>query len=260
MTKKTIQTIVFIGAGNVASHLATALKKSGKEILQICSKSGNSAKELAEITGAEYTAGLGNIIPNADLYIISVPDSAVAGIAAELRLGNSFAVHTSGFYSMDFIKEVSKNIGVLYPLQTFSKKRKICFHSVPVCTESNNETNLGLLEELAKSITPDVRHTDSAQRKQIHLAAVFACNFSNLMYSIAGEILEKAGVPFDILQPLIAETSKKITEITAEEAQTGPARRNDTVVITEHIKMLENAGIKNIYEILSRMIIEKYIK
>jgi predicted short-subunit dehydrogenase-like oxidoreductase (DUF2520 family) len=260
MKTNSISTIVFIGAGNVASQLASAFQNTGRKILQVYSRTENSAKELASKINCDFTSDTEDIIKNADVYIISVSDSAIAEVVAKLKLDKSLVVHTSGFHTMDILDNVSKNIGVFYPLQTFSKNRKIDFLNIPVCVEANSADNLTLLEDLARSFTADVRYIESAQRKIIHLSAIFACNFTNHMYSIAEEILKDAYIPFDILKPLICETAEKVMDIEPVEAQTGPARRNNLEVVQQHLKMLDNEEYRELYKRLSELITNKYIK
>jgi predicted short-subunit dehydrogenase-like oxidoreductase (DUF2520 family) len=253
-----IQTIVFIGAGNVATHLTEAFRNTGRKIIQIYSRSEVTAHALSERSGIPHTSDLNLISQDADLYIISVADSALPQIDLSLRIGDKLAVHTSGFHPMEAIKNISNNIGVFYPLQTFSKDHPVVYNNIPLCIEANNNDNLALLEDLALSFTADVRQVDSLQRKKIHLAAVFACNFTNHLYGIAEEILRTCDVPFDIMKPLIKQTAQKIIAMDPNEAQTGPARRNDHLVIEQHLQMFDDAEMKAIYKMLSEMIIKKY--
>jgi len=260
MKTNSLSTIVFIGAGNVASQLASAFQNTGRKILQVYSRTESSAKELASKINADFTSDIKKLVKDADIYIISVSDSGISEVAKKLKLKDSFVVHTSGFLAMDILDKVSENIGVFYPLQTFSKNRKVDFLSIPVCVEANSEENLVMLEDLARSFTVDVRYVDSSQRKIIHLSAIFACNFTNHLYYVAEEILKNSGLPFDILKPLIRETAEKIMDVEPAEAQTGPARRNDLNVIKQHLEMLDNDEYRELYEKISKMIADKYIK
>ena len=260
MKANTISSIVFIGAGNVACKLSEGFKDTGRKVLQVYSRTETSARSLASMLNADFTSDLNKIEKGADIYIISVSDGAVPEIVKNLKLGKGLVVHTSGILAMEMLENVSQNIGVFYPLQTLSKNRKIDFLSIPVCVEANKEENLALLEDLARSFTTDVRYIDSPQRKLIHLAAVFASNFANQMYSIAEEIIKESEIPFDILKPLILETAEKIMYLDPYEAQTGPARRNDKNVINQHLEMLKNTNYNECYQLLSEMIANKYKK
>jgi len=258
MKKNSIDTIVLIGAGNVATHLAAAFKDTGRRIIQVYSRNEASAKQLAENIGVSWCCDLKDIIQDADLYIISVTDAAIENIVKELKTNGCMVVHTSGFKPMAFIKDVSENYGVFYPLQTFSKNKSLDYLSIPVCIEANNDDNLKLLEDLARSFTTDVRLINSEQRKIIHLAAVFTSNFTNAMYGVAEEILLKGDIPFNILKPLIRETADKVMLLNPTEAQTGPARRKDTETMHEHLSMLENDDYRELYEKISSLIQKKY--
>ena len=134
-------------------------------------------------------------------------------------------VHTSGSVPIDTIS--AKRKGVLYPLQSFTKEKEIDFSTVPLCIEASNKDDLVVLKKLANTISKSVFEVSSIQRAQIHLAAVFANNFSNHMYTIANELCEKEGLPFDLLKPLIMESTAKLQVLKPDKAQTGPAIRND---------------------------------
>jgi len=249
------QKIVFIGAGNVASHLGKALKDAGNEILQVYSRTEKSASLLAQKLETTSTSNISEIYSNADLYVISVSDDNVDQILGKLTLKDKLVVHTSGFLPMDTLKQVSENYGVFYPLQTFSKSREVEMRSVPICIEANTPENLQLLNSLAGQISSDVRQINSDQRKVLHLSAVFACNFPNFMYAIAEKILQNHDMDFSILKPLILETAQKIQELEPANAQTGPAIRGDERVINAHLKMLDNyPAYQKLYQIITDQI------
>lgn len=255
---KTInQKIIFIGAGNVATHLALALHKKGYIISQVYSRHLSTASPLAKALKCAYTDVIAAIDTTADIYIIAVKDDAVSAIANTLRLKNKIVVHTSGSVPMDALKSVSKNYGVFYPLQTFSKNKKINFNNVPVCIEAINLPTLKNLSTLAQSISDNVQKINSEQRKVIHLAAVFACNFSNHLYAIADNILTANKLSLDILKPLIEETATKIMYNTPADVQTGPAVRNDKETMNSHLQLLQgNKEYQRLYQLLSKSIIE----
>ncbi len=248
--------IVFIGAGNVATHLGLALKKTGQNILQVVSQKNTSANTLAKILNCDFTSDLNKINTHADIYIIAVKDDAIVEVAKQLHLKDKIVVHTSGSISMENVRASSKNYGVFYPLQTFSKGKKVNFLKIPICLEANNSSTFKVLETLAKSISNDVQKTNSEQRKNIHIAAVFACNFSNHMYTIAEEILKSNKLSIDILKPLIEETAKKIKKNSPAEMQTGPAIRGDKKIMKAHSKLITNKKQKQIYQLISSSIID----
>lgn len=235
-----IKSIVLIGSGNVATHLGLALKNAGCEIWQVYSPNAKHASVLAKKLKAKYTNHIESIFPEADLYIMAIKDDAINNLAQQLKLKDKIIVHTSGSASMDTLKGVSKHIGVFYPLQTFSKNKKIAITKVPFCIESNNKNTENLLLNLAYSISADVRKISSEQRKTLHVAAVFACNFTNHLFTISEKILKDHAISFDILKPLIHETIHKIDSHSPKEMQTGPAKRKDTKTIQAHLAFLKD--------------------
>jgi predicted short-subunit dehydrogenase-like oxidoreductase (DUF2520 family) len=247
-----IQNIILIGAGNVATHLGLAIQKTGRWIVQVYSKTEENARQLSEKLHADYSVDLKTISTEADLYIVSVTDDVIGKIAKSLRLKGKMIVHTSGSVSMDVLKNCSDNFGVLYPLQTFSKTREIDLSIVPLCIEANSKDNLQLLERFSKELSRKVVEVDSEKRKILHLAAVFASNFPNFMFSIADKILTENKLDFELLRPLILETAMKVQELKPEEAQTGPARRGDEEILKKHIRLLkEYPEYQKIYNIMS---------
>ena len=156
------------------------------------------------------TTNLDEIIDSADIYILAVKDDAIAAIVKKINISNALLVHTSGTTNLDVLKKSTKNFGVFYPLQTFSKSKTIDFLQVPICIEASNKQAENMLMQLAKSISNNVYKVNSIKRKKIHLAAVFACNFTNHLYAIAEGILKKEKLPFQLLIPLIEETANKI--------------------------------------------------
>ncbi len=252
---KEIKKISLIGAGNVATHLAKTFVDAGKEITQVFSRDFHRARELAIKCEAVPVDIISGISQEADLIVISVSDDALVEVVGQLKVGNTLVVHTSGSVSMDVLKPLGENIGVFYPLQTFSKERDIRFNEVPLCLEAGSMGNLELLKTLAISITEKNYFIDSEQRKKLHLAAVFACNYPNYLYSIAEKLLEENGLSFEMMKPLIVETAEKAKAISPSKAQTGPAFRKDKKIIDKHIRMLsDNNDFREVYELLSKKI------
>jgi predicted short-subunit dehydrogenase-like oxidoreductase (DUF2520 family) len=246
-----------IGAGNVATHLGLALKNNGYCILQVFSRTESSASKLSGKLRSEFITNLDKLNLHADLYIVSVPDDAVDAVVQKIKLKDRMIVHTSGSLPMNVLKDLSANYGVVYPLQTFSKTRKVDFETIPVCVEANSKMGLDTLKKFAATISGDVREVSSEQREKLHLAAVFASNFPNLMYSIAAEIVKQAHLDFSILRPLIKETAEKVMELDPLQAQTGPAKRGDQKILEKHLEMLKGSPeFKEIYQLLSKGIQE----
>lgn len=254
-----LKNIVLIGAGNVATHLGLALNKAGIKVLQVYSRTPESAERLASQLQTSFTINLDLLIEDAHLYIIAVADHALDDVVKGMKARNKFVVHTSGFADMNLLEPHAQNHGVLYPLQTFSRTRNIDFSSVPVCIEANSLQNIELLNLLASRISGDIRTIPSSRRRILHLAAVFACNFPNFMYGVAESILQKANLDFDLLKPLILETATKVQSVRPGKAQTGPAVRGDSKVMKEHLEMLKtDPEFMELYGMISEAIATLY--
>jgi predicted short-subunit dehydrogenase-like oxidoreductase (DUF2520 family) len=251
------QNIVLIGSGNVATHLGSALKKAKQNIIQVYSRNKASAKELAETFHCDYTNQLNKITHEADVYIVCIKDDVIEDLASHLPLKDKIIVHTSGSMPMHCLKKSSKNIGVLYPLQTFSKLKKVDFKNVPMCIEANNRSTYTILEQLAKTISKNVLPINSEQRLNIHIAAVFACNFTNHMYTIADNILKANKLSLDLIKPLITETAEKIKDNAPDKMQTGPAIRGDKKTMDRHLKTISTNEYKKLYKLISADIQKK---
>lgn len=253
-----IKKIVVLGAGNVATHLVKAFIKEGFNICQIYSRSIESARELGIKTGVHYTNVIDDIYKHADVYIICLKDSIISSVLAKISLENNpLLIHTAGSVSKEELGAFSKNYGVLYPLQTFSKDRELYFRNIPLCYDANNTANMQYLKKLCSSLSDNNYKIGDEERKVLHLAAVFACNFSNYMYSLAEDILEAKNIEFDIMKPLIQETASKIIELSPRKAQTGPAIRNDKITMNKHKDLLENNNeLRKLYTFISNNILK----
>lgn len=249
--------IVFIGAGNLAVNLAVALYRKGFRVTQIYSRTEESAKTLADKVNAGWVTDLKEVTHRATLYIIALKDAALIELLPQITAGKSDAllVHTAGSVPMDIWKGLTPRYGVLYPMQTFSKQREVDFSEIPFFIEALHAEDVFLLKEIASSLSNKVYEAHSEQRRSLHLAAVFACNFTNHMYTLAADILEKHGLPFDAMLPLIDETARKVHHLPPLQAQTGPAIRYDKNVIDKHLELLsEYPEARNVYEMLSESI------
>lgn len=254
--------IILIGAGNVAHHLAAALLKAGENLCQIYSRTLDAARQLGMKTGISYTAEINEIYPDGDVYIYCVSDDVLPSIVKTIRMkDDALILHTSGSQSIDVFKSFAQHYGVLYPIQTFSKKRELDFREIPLCIEGNSASVLSRIKRMAEKLSDKIYEINSAQRKELHLAAVFACNFPNYLYSVAGKLLENSGLPFSMLRPLIFETAHKVMLLSPEEAQTGPARRGDESIMSMHKNMLKgDKELLKIYTMLSEAIRESQDK
>lgn len=242
--------LVILGAGNVATHLARAfLNAENLKLLQVYNRHPEPLASFKEI--AATTTDI-SALKKADIYIIAIKDDVIPDVADKIPWQDGIMAHTSGSISIDALKKF-KNRGVFYPLQTFSKERKIDFMEIPLCIEGNSKRNFQLLSDLGRQISNKIYAIDSQQRKSLHLSAVFVNNFSNHLYTLAAGICEEQKLPFEILKPLIKETAAKIEELPPRQAQTGPALRHDQKTIAAHLKMLKLAEEK-IYSLLTQSI------
>ena len=249
--------ITIIGSGNVATHLAAAFKNAGHRIVQVYSRDMQNAALLAYHVGAEAIDNLEQVNTETEIFIISVKDDAIGPIVEKLAVYDKLTAHTSGATSIDVLRAFTDSAGVFYPLQTFSKTKEVNFRSVPLCIEGADEQITKQLIELAQTVSNNVYKVSSAQRKVLHLAAVFACNFPNYLYNIAQQLLADHNMDFEMLRPLILETAEKIQNHEPVEVQTGPAVRNDKNTMAAHLQMLDKQpDFKEIYELLSQGIIK----
>lgn len=246
--------IVCIGSGNVATHLANALKAKGADLIQIWSRDLANAFELAKSINSIAISDLNEIDRSADLYIIAVKDDAISAVSDSLRDIDGLIVHTSGATSIEALSAL-RNYGVLYPLQTFSKAKPINFANVPLCIEGSNAYSLEVLKNVGSKLSSPVYEVDSERRKILHLAAVFACNFVNHLYTLSDKIVEHFALDFEMLRPLIMETALKVQTELPINVQTGPAVRSDEQTMIKHQDLLnEMPELKEIYQTLSKSI------
>ena len=248
--------ISVIGAGNVAHSLVPALLSKGYLIDYVFSRNPQHAKKFAKNFDIKWTDNLNDL--TGDIVIMAVTDSAIEQISAKLAMqSNQVIVHTAGSQPIDVIAKYHKHAGVLYPLQTFSVQRKVNFENLPVLIETNSDYANKQLSDIANNISSSVLQVNSNERLQIHTAAVFVCNFTNLMYTYGKDILDNHNLPFEVLKPLIKETADKVLSNAPENMQTGPAVRNDKATLTRHINQLD-ADMAQKYEQLSNWIKKRH--
>ena len=232
--------VAMIGRGRVATHMSKALLKAGNGVVSVNSR---TLEELPQ---------------DADVYIIAVKDSALQDVIRQLtnllktKNDAPLIVHTAGSMPLSVFEGYAENGGVFYPMQTFSMEREVDFREIPLFIEGKDKR----IRELAESISEHVYELSSDDRKYLHLAAVFACNFANHCYTLAAEVLEKKGLPFDVMLPLVDETARKVHELHPKEAQTGPAIRGDKNVMAAQAALLDSR-MKAIYTLMSESIQEK---
>lgn len=248
--------IVIIGSGNVATHLGRALAAE-ENVVQVYSRTIGNARLLADRVGCSATDSVADIVPDADVYVFSVKDDVLPALAGSIRSTNPDAVflHTAGSVPMEVFKGNAERYGVLYPMQTFSKDREVCFREVPCFVEANDPATLQLALDLACRVSDNVRELSLEKRKTLHLAAVFACNFPNHCYHLAERILSDAGIDFSVMLPLIDCTAQKVHSTEPRLAQTGPAVRNDQTIINRHLSLIDDDMMRQIYTLMTQSII-----
>lgn len=252
--------IALIGAGNLATVLGHALYNAKHDIVQVYSRTMAAAKQLAERLNAVPTDDLETITNDADLYIIALKDSVLDEVIGKICPNRSekLFVHTAGSMPIDVFRGRTERYGVLYPMQTFSKKRIIDFRNIPVFVEANSISTMQTIIGVAQSVSDNVQELSSADRRHLHLAAVWACNYVNHCYDLAAEVLQKVGLPFDVMLPLTDETARKVHELSPREAQTGPAIRYDENIIEAQMQLMNNnPKARKIYELMAKSIHEK---
>lgn len=228
--------VAIIGRGNVASHLFSALKDK----TEVCLVNPHTFENYPQ---------------DPDIVLICVSDNAIEEVVNKLPISNSIVAHTAGSIPMDILKGKTSDYGVFYPLQTFSKDAILDYSEIPVFIEGSSPETVKKLKELASLFSKEIKEADSQTRKSLHLASVFACNFTNALAGIAEGLLKKSGIEFSVLFPLIKQTVNKLELMSPKEAQTGPAKRGDTKVMMSHMEMLsESPDLGEIYSLLSSLI------
>lgn len=248
--------IAIVGSGNVANHLGRALVQAGLPLHQVLGRNQAATQALAQELDCSYSFILEELDPECDLCLLAVNDDAIAEVAAAMPEGNFLLAHTSGGVNMNVLASSGPRIGVFYPLQTFSKGIEVAFQRIPICLEASVESDLIALESLAGQLSTIQHRVNSEQRKAVHLAAVFVNNFSNHLYQIGSELLDEAGLPMEILHPLMEETARKAQQGPPADWQTGPARRGDERVMAAHEQALSAHPLfQKIYTLVSQSIL-----
>jgi predicted short-subunit dehydrogenase-like oxidoreductase (DUF2520 family) len=254
--------VSIIGAGNLAWHLAPALDNAGFVVREIYARNKSQASDLIKrLYQAEFHPDLDFTDSPSDLFLVAVSDSAIEAVAAEIELpSGAIIAHTSASQPAGVLAHaVTDRFGVFYPLQTFTRGKKVDFQKVPILIESAETETLDVLKKVASSLSGKVQQADEYSRRAVHLAAVFACNFTNHMLKVAEDICEAHNYDLSVLYPLITETVDKALNMGPESAQTGPARRHDFRTLDRHLHLLSgNEELSEIYRLISQHISDTY--
>ena len=245
--------LVILGSGNLATQLSLALQDSGHNIMQVYSPTPEHATTLANKLGCQAVSTLSDVRTDADAYIISVKDDAIKGLAESLCPDRTKAVfmHTAGSVPMEIFDTQAVHYGVLYPMQTFSKTRKVDFKEIPCFVEASDAETLTMVKTLAESISDHVQEVDSSRRAKLHLAAVFAANLTNHCYRLAERVLQEENIDFRLFLPLIGEVAKKVTVMSPKDAQTGPMVRYDVSVMNKQLSLIHDERTRQIYRLMA---------
>ncbi|NIE98370.1 DUF2520 domain-containing protein [Acinetobacter sp. Tr-809] len=254
--------ITLIGAGRVATHLAKVLQLQ-HQIVQILSRDLQHAQTLANQVKAQAINEVQQLDSQTDLVIIAVSDQAISSVIEAITqyLPDNLIVHTSGSTDLAILEQRHPRAGVFYPLQTFSMERAVNWRGTPLFVEAAQQKDLTLLTDLANSLSQRVYQYSSTQRLTLHLAAVFACNFSNYCYDIAKQVVDAEQVDFSLLYPLILETANKATTNNPKDMQTGPAMRGDQNILSMHSQLLADSNridLQDIYHLMSESILKRH--
>jgi predicted short-subunit dehydrogenase-like oxidoreductase (DUF2520 family) len=254
--KKYVKQLTIIGAGNVGHNFGKAFRQAGYLIKEIYSRTQHSAMLLSQTMNCNFTTKLSELSSDTDLIILAVNDDALEEVIKQIKIKDKPIVHTSGSTPISvFEGHGFEHYGIFYPVQSFSKNETESLAPIPICVEGNDQQMEDLLLSLASSVSNKVYSMDSEKRKALHIAAVFANNFTNHMFHIAHDLLKQNKISFEIIRPLLEKTSLKIKSETPLNAQTGPAVRNDRKVIDNHLDYLkEQEEYREIYEIVTNNI------
>lgn len=240
-----------IGTGNAAWHFAHIIKLGGHDLLSVWGRDTAKAKAMAHEFGCALPdSPIPEVQP--DLVLLAVSDEAIQGLSATAS-GNWLMAHVSGTVPIDFLKNERR--GIIWPVQSLTAGIPVDYANVPFCVEADSAADLELLSSLPSAFGGAVYRTTHEQRNLLHLAAVFACNFSNHLYTIAERITDKAVVPFETLHPLIEFTAQRIQSISPSSAQTGPAIRKDALTVMRHLELLrDEPELANLYRYFTQLI------
>lgn len=252
---KAIQSVIIIGSGNLASHLSQAFLTANKTVKAIVSRNPIAGRLLATKCGANYVAKVEDCPADADLVILAVTDAAIEDVANRMPQIPSIVVHISGSTDIHAVRRF-ENHGVFYPLQSFTKDKQVNFYEIPFLVEGNTPGNSAALLELGHALSTRVYAATTADRKYLHLAAVFASNFTNSLYEASKRLLENnTNLPFDLLKPLIKETAVRLKDLDPVQAQTGPAKRGEKHVIQQQLELLKHQReLTQIYTLVTNLI------
>lgn len=252
--------IVIVGTGNIATFFAQKLIEAQHEIVQVISATLEHAKDFANVYKCDFTDDIRQIYKDADAYIFAVKDDVLIQFSHEIILQNKLVIHTAGSVSLAQIKNISDRVACIWCVYSINKNNLPIEKNIPLVVNSIRYEDLNIVKSFAETISENIYELDDVQKSNVHLAAVFANNFVNHLYTISYSILDKKNISFDILKPIIQDTAQKILKHNPAEIQTGPAIRGDEKTMKKHLGMLkEDKILTEIYLLISESIILKNI-
>lgn len=252
--------VVIVGSGNVATVLGEIIKNAGHQIVQVLSRNENNAKALAKKFNCSSGSFKTTQYIDADLYLLSITDTALYHLDQYVHLGKKLVVHTAGSVSKNVLKNISPNYGIIYPLQSLSKD-VIDFPKIPLLIDGSNDDTTLYIREFAESLSDDIIIAGDEQRLAYHVAAVLVNNFTNHLFAMGEDFCEKERIDFKKLYPLIDTTVDRIKKYSPKVVQTGPAIREDIYTLGKHLQILStHPDLKYLYLKLSESILKLHHK
>lgn len=253
--------VVIIGSGNIAAFFGIKMYEAGWNIIQVVSKNATNAQQLAQHFNTDYTNQANCIKQDADLYILAVNDNALVEFENISWLSEKQVIYTAGSITIDKVKAISTKIACIWPIYSIQKNNLPTSSSIPLVITHSEHVDKTILHKLANTISSNLFFLSEIQKQNTHLAAVIANNFSNHLYTLAKQVLDQNNIPFELLLPLIQNTTEKLMHSSPEQNQTGPAIRHDGITISHQIEILnQNKNLQDIYKILTLSIQQYYTR
>ncbi len=246
--------IVIIGSGHVANAMGRKILESGHSVSQVVARNKIKGEALARLLQADFTADLSHTNQHAFMCIVAISDDALPELRRNLTLDRMLVVHTAGAVTISALEKVSKNFGVMYPLQTL-REQVADVPDFPLLVDGNTPETCTMVMDFARTLSQTVVKANDEYRRKIHLAAVASGNFANHLFALVQDYCNKEGVDFQLLLPMLREIVNKLDNHHAFNSQTGPALRNDILTLAAHRQMLGlHPELSALYEIMSSSI------
>ena len=249
-----------IGGGNVAFQLARSFFSKGYTISGIYNRTPKKAVQIAKLVDSAGVNSISELSPES-IMILAISDDGIEKVGQMIyqEFGSKVnLLHTSGVHDTEILPSQVENKGVLWPVQSITREDHFTFDQIPLCINASNPKFLDTVKSMANDISNCVYHLDGQRKEIAHLAAVFANNFSNHLYHIAEKICDENQIDFEILKPLIINSTQKLTKESPKNLQTGPARRGDFDTIEKHLNLIDSKKLKHLYFLISESIINTY--